>query len=594
MIVPRGCGPVQQELKDREKALQSAAKPLPSAPMSDEASRGGGLAKPVPLSRFRAALARPAGTKRLEALISADDAMAQVQALGVPDLYFLIKDIGIADSYDLLALASSEQVQGCLDLDSWERDRPQLEGIKPWLAAVQDAGFEKLGEVWQGLDPELCALLLSRWAHIWDHSLGEEPDDSVDGPLYKTPDTFFTLKVISEREDDVAFIFGLLEDLYRADGDVIRRALMAARSEPVAELEEYAYRWRSGRMADLGYVDFYDALEVFRPLDAASVQIGEGTADVVRLAADTDRPDSNLPVPMVEQVVGRAFLARALDSINEADEASRLESALLILVNKVLAAAKVSPGDEDAIAVGTEHATATLALGLETVSGGDLERAAEALKTIALSRLHRVGYTVTLRLSRLARAVAGKARSIGEPTQSVLKAVLRSRPFFPLELEVPPGQGLRPFESTLDLQRVATHLAQITFRIAIAETLGINVEALADAPEPKAELDDYLRTAMARGLLDRELDAAALTGSELREILAGAFEDGRIVDTARTHVATRLAGLLDEHDVNVGLEHLPRLVQAWLDELQDELGGLGGGDVDPRFVSKVLLSATRS
>ncbi len=40
---------------------------------------------------------------------------------------------------------------------------------------------------------------------------------------------------------------------------------MSARSEPAAELEETSYRWRAGRMADLGYIDYYEALAVFRP-----------------------------------------------------------------------------------------------------------------------------------------------------------------------------------------------------------------------------------------------------------------------------------------------------------------------------------------
>ena len=41
----------------------------------------------------------------------------------------------------------------------------------------------------------------------------------------------------------------------------------------LAELEEQSYRWRAGRLADLGYVDFYDALDLFRPLEPAQGRI---------------------------------------------------------------------------------------------------------------------------------------------------------------------------------------------------------------------------------------------------------------------------------------------------------------------------------
>src|SRR5258708_38963567 len=42
-----------------------------------------------------------------------------------------------------------------------------------------------------------------------------------------------------------------------------------------SSLEEIAIRWRSGRMSDLGVTDYYEALEVYRELDPASVHIGE-------------------------------------------------------------------------------------------------------------------------------------------------------------------------------------------------------------------------------------------------------------------------------------------------------------------------------
>ena len=53
---------------------------------------------------------------------------------------------------------------------------------------------------------------------------------------------------------------------------------MGARAESDAELEEMAYRWRQARMADLGFADYYEALEVYRELDPASVQLGDAAA----------------------------------------------------------------------------------------------------------------------------------------------------------------------------------------------------------------------------------------------------------------------------------------------------------------------------
>jgi hypothetical protein len=99
-------------------------------------------------------------------------------------------------------------------------------------------------------------------------------------------------------------VMRMVDDLYRADADLARHTIMSARSEPPAELEENSYRWRSGRLADLGYVDFYDALDLFRPLEPAQVHIGEGSQD-------PDQRGYAAAVVVAERVIGRSFLARA-------------------------------------------------------------------------------------------------------------------------------------------------------------------------------------------------------------------------------------------------------------------------------------------
>ncbi len=551
----------------------------------------------IPLSRFRAALARPRGYKRVEELIYADDPAAAVGGMSVTELYFLIKEVGFGDSYELISLATPEQIRGCLDLDIWDRDKVQLEAVAPWLTALADNGFEQFASVWEQLDPELTALIIKRWTVIYDLSLGEEPDDSDDLPMFTTPDTFFAVKLTAEKEDDVRLVYNLIEDLYRADGVLARHTLMSARSEVTAELEEMSYRWRTGRMADLGYVDFYQALEVFRPIDPRNIKIGEQTQQPHRVIDEEDqaRAPGKLPATFIEHVVGRAFLARVLDRITDAEEAERLEAALLILVNNVLAAARVSPGDEDAVKVGTEHATATLALGLETISAGSEDQAEQALRTISLTRLHRLGYTVSLRLSRLARALAPRARTTSEPTISVLAALLASRPFFAQELDTPAMSGPRPFESLADIRVTAEHLTVLALRIAVADSLGVDLIEMAKLPEPRPSLDDHSRTALVRALVGGEFEATPLSVDELVEVRRKAFEGSSISASARSQAATALEVCLDKAEITSGRELLATLLSGWFIDIEQQLGGLDTDtDIDPRFVEGVILSHDKS
>ncbi|HSK05384.1 MAG TPA: DUF6178 family protein, partial [Kofleriaceae bacterium] len=380
-----------------------------------------------PLARLRAQLAAPRGVRRIDALLSADDAKAAIAALAPAEVFELVHEVGFEDAADLIHLATPAQIQGCLDLDAWSKDQVEIAPMKPWLASLIDAGFEKVGEVWAGLDAELRALIVQRMVKVYDASLGEEPDEDNEAPILPTSDRYFLLELLGD-EDSQRLITQLVEDLYRADPDLARHTIMAARSEPPAELEEQSYRWRAARLADQGYVDFYDALDLFRPLDADGVHIGEATHE--RIVGDPDAAPQQMPLAIAEEVIGRGFLARAMGAIEEPSEAERLEAALVVLVNKVLAAGRAKPGQAEVVRRGALYATATVSLGLETVARGDLARAQQALGSISLHRLFRVGYTVTLKLARLGRALAARSVTAGSPARELVAGLCSPRPLF--------------------------------------------------------------------------------------------------------------------------------------------------------------------
>ena len=200
--------------------------------------------------------------------------------------------------------------------------------------------------------------------------------------------------------------------------------------------------------------------------------------------------------------------------------AERLQGALLVLVNKSLSAERARPGEPAAMRAGAEHATATLSLGLEAVAKGDIDRAAAALASISLTRLHRVGYTLGARLARMARALAPRATTAEPPVPAMLTALTGQRPRYTRDLDVPPKAGVRPFESLADLRRVAEELTRLTVRIAIAEGLGVRLAGMQQVPEPRPHLDDHARTAMVRVLAGGELAARAVTVAELGQAAA--------------------------------------------------------------------------
>ena len=191
-------------------------------------------------------------------------------------------------------------------------------------------------------------------------------------------------------------IIRLVDSLYRNDKDLARRLLVAAIGELDSELEETAYRWQRGRMEDLGFADYYEALEVYRELDLASVRIGEVKQAPLRATVDAAAGNGDalrVPTALAQRLsdVGGSPFARAAQKLAAREEIEELRFALVALTNRVLAADRVAPGDDDAVAATLQRLAATLDLAIERLAPGDDERGSAALRTIPLIRLFRAG-----------------------------------------------------------------------------------------------------------------------------------------------------------------------------------------------------------
>ncbi len=310
----------------------------------------------IPLSRWRAALARARRGRRADALLSEPDAEQLIPHVPIQDLYYAIKEVGLADAQEVVALATPNQVRGFLDLDVWEKDQLDETRMNEWMAALAEAGPDKLGAAIEALDGEVVALWLQRQARVYDLTL-ETPPEEPEGQFYPTPDRFFLLDVLREGEQGKA-LEHVIDWLYRADLDLARRVMMSARWEMSADLEEHAYRWRTGRMADLGYAEYYEALAVYRFLDPASVKIDENTQQPPLTEPST------LPVQLAAALDERGFFARALGTLGDEKLVERLQGHLMVLVNRVMAADRVPPSDVDGRARDAANArSATSSLG---------------------------------------------------------------------------------------------------------------------------------------------------------------------------------------------------------------------------------------
>jgi hypothetical protein len=420
----------------------------------------------VPLSRWRAALARARRGRKADAILEEPDAAKLVPQLPVQELYYAIKEVGLADAQELVALASPEQVRGFVDLDVWERDALDERRLNAWIETLVDAGPETLGAAIEALDPEAIALWLQRQARIYDVTI-EQPPEHPEGHYYPTPDRFYLLDILPAGEEGKA-LERAIDWMYRADLDLARRVIMSAKWEVAADLEEWAYRWRAGRMADLGYVDFYEALSIYRWLDPASVKLDEHS-----IVPPPPETPTELPAVLAGALDEGGFFAGALGTLTSETEITQLHAALVLLTNKAMAADLVEPGDFDAGREVLQRVVAYLGLGLEYLGRGDLVRAGQALRAVALERIFRVGVSLTLQLKTLADTLVEKGRvrpvEMESPAEEVLLALRQRRPAFPRVLEdtsINDTYATRAFRTLSDVAKAASALDGIARQVA--------------------------------------------------------------------------------------------------------------------------------
>ncbi len=368
--------------------------------------------------------------------------------------------MGLADAAVLVQLASAAQFRVFIDLDAWSRDGFDPKKTLPWIRAARAGAYldPKAAARWDRklttLDREVLYLVLR--TSLLVHDLEEDDDPEIQSDHFmRTPENKFVVEFLVEGVEYVA-VKGLLDDLYAEDPFAATRLLSSLRWELPSELEETALRWRTGRLADLGYPTIEEATSWFaRPPRTPSPHH----------AAPPARPPGFLLATLSRgSVLDRAF------ALLPPEHRDAVEGEIVTAANAVIVADAVDPADPDAVRAAFEAARGYLDLGLDALSGGDPARAAEALVETSVKRIFQEGFGRALALAWRARELrkrAGDEARFGSPIDEVLEALSGRRPRYFPGVETPEAEWgtiaaaahqPRPFATPEDLARTAAAL----------------------------------------------------------------------------------------------------------------------------------------
>lgn len=478
---------------------------------------------PTDLGAWRAELQHArSGRALLDALLSPHDAGRLVSRLPVEDLHLYVRQIGLADAPELLALASGEQVRGILDAEIWEGDRPTTERLDPWLGALMHAGplvmYRRLLEV----DDALLNWIVRRSVRV--QTLDDPEDfDPPDVEHVVTPDGRLCVCFPESAERDMPVKL-FLDMLMRDDPAFCINLLVFAEAALDSVLEEDAFRWRSGRMADRGYVDPVEALAIYAPPPPLNSE-QTGASDQVRAA-------SRFVAPVVD---AEARLAAAFD-VMDADDREPARASLAYASNMALSADRVELWDLEAQEAVLKRVRAGLVLGLDRLAGpgADARADAEVLGSTPMAVTFRVGY------QRMQAAVA--------PLRKALSAGWLAGPAGRLDgLDLP---RVRSFAEALAARHPALpngappRDADGLARMATAATLLAELGRVAAERPREIGIGAWLFTRFARDVAG--LDAVGpLPADRADAVIDALFADGALRPEARSAAEawwTRLGG----------------------------------------------------
>jgi hypothetical protein len=402
-------------------------------------------------------------TKRdMESLLESPQARHKIQSTPYQDVFMAVKTLGLSDSLGLLPLTLREQRRGFFDLDCWRKDNFNTASFLEWFAAFIQCGPEEAVRTARGLDPELLALFFKKNLAVYMIDPEENPPDL---PLIFSPDRRYGVE-INEEGDSATICRLLLDALFRFDPSLGYDLLDRVYWDNEIALEEEAYLNKRRRLEEIGFVDYYEAMEIYK-------ESGELLSTPPSADHFEETPQSvshTLPALLVTSLRPGQYLLEGLSKIQDTQEAERVNFELAALSNRLLSVHSVTPGDLEKIPSALEEVRDTLNLALEHFSSQKKESTSSLLLHNHLHTLFKAGFQLIAQLREQAnRIFESSGRKIpglsplplDSPEQEFLEGLRRFQPRFYEGIMDPRQASYRNIRTLQDLQTARHGLEQI-------------------------------------------------------------------------------------------------------------------------------------
>ncbi len=547
-----------------------------------------GLSRP---ERLRTVLAAR-GVERERLIVLAADSQALTQELPPDEFAATVLEVGPEDAGALIELCSDEQLTYLLDLTGWRRESFAPERYQVWLPMIMDAGARRLQRWLASTDLEVLALLLRHWVRIVKFLPSQEQQEPPDELPEFTIDGVYYFEFVNPQTQ--GFVAQVLVLLKSELSDLYYETLETALWEQASELEEYATRWRTGRLADHGFPTRLEALELWAtpaPGEADWQTLPPKAATSPAAAPRSDRLTALLPQ--------EEFLPTLAGSLS-GEAADRLRAEMAYIASCGVAALEADPASPEEVERAAKETLGLVNLGMGVLSGGDPARARDIATRLSLASLARQGAAAIRGLNRRAWELVKEGwlskmptglHILEPPLDHWLAGLVYARPRC-YDPRMGGGRDYRAFLGLADLEAASDALDQVQFwGTLLLELLALDPQEIRSLYEQKGHLEDIteikLSHVLGTWLARRELGLEGLAPVPVESLPA-----------AVAALQKALAGGL-EKELGESLRALPdpaqaslagRALRGVLHRLSQDLSHLNPeGELDPRFVAGLVV-----
>lgn len=388
-------------------------------------------------------------------MLGSAETRGRIRRLSIPHLFFGLKGMDEQQINSLLPHVTEAQWAGILDLDLWARDQMDCGEFLYWQGHICEAEDAVARKLLRATDSELWELTFKAemkiYAKVEEDEFEQEPEE---GELFETPDRNYLI-LLPANPDKARLLRALILRLYGLDQEYAGILMETTRARTTVEIEEMAYQKRRRRVEDLGFQDYFDAIEVYTFLPPREQLPRKKWEQIMEV--------SRLPATVPEHWREVLILFQALMLLTRPQESQVVWEELFFVCNKVLSADSVSPHSAKDVKRGIRKAITGINLGLDWWSGGDLQKAGQGIQEHYLESYFQIGYSRLSEVRRKAQDLedTGDRPEPGSFLEGAIEALLETYPLL-AELQQDNKITSRFFTTRKDLNTAGEYLDQIS------------------------------------------------------------------------------------------------------------------------------------